>query len=120
MLAGLLVVAVLALLFGQAVAAPISSRSAVESARPGRAGAQMMAITAGSGDFGSPCHHHDCTHGLACCIAGGCGMFSGLLTADTPELPPAAVAAWTRPDVAVPARNGRGLTPSLPPPRRIV
>jgi hypothetical protein len=119
-LAGLLVLAVLALSFGQAVAAPVSSWSEAHPAHLDRAGAHMTAVTAGSGDFGSPCQHDHGTHCPACCIAGGCAMVSGLLPADTPALPPIASAAPARPDVATPAPDGRGLAPALPPPRRIV
>jgi hypothetical protein len=118
-LAGLLVLAVLALSGGQAVAAPMSNRS--HPAHHDGARARATAVIAASGDFGSPCEHHNCTHCLACCIAGTCSMFSaGWLPADVVAPVPVASAPLTRPEAAAPAPDGLGITPAIPPPRRIV
>ena len=117
-LAGLLVLAVLALSVGEAVAAPMSNWS--HPAYHDGASARATAVIAASGDLGSPCEHHDCTHCLACCIAGACSMLSGWLPANVAAPMPVVSAPLTRPEVAAPAPDGLGLTPPLPPPRRIV
>jgi hypothetical protein len=36
----------------------------------------MAPAGAAHDDPGSPCSHHDGSHGLACCIAGACSMLS--------------------------------------------
>jgi hypothetical protein len=118
-LAGLVVLAVLILSLGQAVAGPISSWSSNPAHRD-RIGADVGAVIAVASDLGSPCQHRDCTHGLACCIADGCPVVSVLLPADTTALAPVGSTAPARPDIATPVPAGRGLAPDLPPPRRIV
>jgi hypothetical protein len=117
--AGLLVLALLALSFGQAVAAPGLSSSDSHRTHHGiQAG--VTAVTTTSGDFGSPCEHHGCTHCLTCCIAGGCPMLSGRLPVAVSAPVPVVSAARARPDAARQAPEGLGPTPTLPPPRRIV
>ena len=119
-IAGLLVPAVLALSFSQTVAVPPSGLSSLSPAHLEGAEARVTAVIAVSGDFGSPCKDHDCTHCLACCIAGGCSMLLGWLPAAAPAPAPMVGAARICPDVAPQAPDGLGLAPALPPPRRVV
>jgi hypothetical protein len=110
---GLVILAVLALSAGQALAHTGNSGDAGLNAAP----YERVAAGAPHDHGGLPCEHHD---GLPCnCFAGDCSMFVTVLPASTP-------AAFIAPreitlafDVNLPP-EGRGLLPDVPPPRSLL
>ena len=110
-LAGLLVLALLVLSFSQTFA--VSTQSLV-------APVDLRTAMTMSGHFGSPAARDNCVDCPNCCISGGCVMLSGYLPPTVTAPMPVMLAVLTKPGVAVPAPDGLGHAPALPPPRGTV
>ena len=86
------------------------------------------AITAGQSDehrttspaHSHPCDGHESTHGLACCLAGGCPILTGNLPPGQPTPQPQAAVALAFLMASTTAPDELNSAPDLPPPRYIV
>ena len=119
-LTGFLVLALLVMSFSETFAATRQSLGPSDLSIHTVAAADARAFVTAAGQLGSPSDHHNCADCPSCCVCGCCFMLSGYLPVTVAAPMPVISAAQMKPDVGVPAPDGLGLAPALPPPRRTV
>jgi hypothetical protein len=113
-----MIVAVLAMMFGQVVAMPSATLSVTEDSFDQRSSLTQTVLE--QEEPGAPCHHLGDAQGPVCCFAGDCPMLTlalpvTLLAAPTTTL---LLLAYRRGAVSPP--DPLGTAPMLPPPRSLV
>ena len=116
--AGLAFLAVLALSFGQTIAAPLGVMSCCDDVVHCDS-ASLPLAHAGHHDSGSPHKQQNGTHGPDCCIVGSCSLLSAALVVAVPMIPAVPEAITYRPARKT-ASESLDTIPALPPPRHTI
>ena len=118
--AGLALLFVFAVLFGQSLAAsrmalPISIEMSHSETHT-----HLMSSGTMHGDQDSPCKHRGGPHDLACCISAHCSLLSPWIASAGPAVVPARLRAFIYRDMIAVPPDQLGTAPATPPPRHPV
>jgi hypothetical protein len=118
--ARLIILAMIAIMLGQAAAMASIGLSSVHTTLTGDQPPSLTQALPQQDRPGVPCDEHGNAPGDACCCAGACPMLTLALPVPSLVSPPAALRPLAYRDDARVSPAGVGGAPSVPPPRRLV
>ena len=117
--AGLVLLFVFVVLFGQAFAASVTVPPAIGEMSRSEIPTHLMPADMAHHDAGVPYKHRGGAHDLACCISAHCSLLSPWLAVTTPALAPAGLSTIAYRGTVAGLPHGLGLGPATPPPRLV-
>jgi len=118
--AGLALLFVFAVLFGQSLAASRMAQPILDEMSHSEIHTHLMPADMTHGDQDGPCKHRGGPHDLGCCISAHCSLLSPWIASAGPVVVPARLGAFIYRDMAAVLPDRLDPTPATPPPRHPV